>query len=824
MKTNKKGFTIVELVIVIAIIAVLAAVLIPIFAGLIRTAQANSDMQLIRNLNTALRVDKPNEKHPTMQSALDAAAVAGYDVSRINKSSADGNEILWDSKNDVFCYLVDDESQPTYIPEFPEKETAKQVDYFRIANDVDVDSQYSTYLYEYQGTTTKSQPLTTSKGLDVGTESVAYIKYENSDAQEVVIRTNGGILTVNAPADTVKHYDEAAVLIIEDVDTENCYREFGTVANAQIKKGKIVIESAEAKIENLLLIAKEDKSGFEKIVVEIKAGAELPVFDRTDVNIAANGTLVLNLVTPSANEYIYLTKAGVIEQIVVTTEKVDTTTIDVTTVASAKPASQTSETTYTAAQQVANVGKKNEAGNYVDSNDDVIALENLTSENIVIENAKANETAVQTGLTQFSGGAGTEKSPFIIASKTDWETLAAGSKTPTSPFGVAGYSYKVVNDLDMSDINLNLGSGRKKIKLAFFHGTIDFDNHTWTTSYNTIQAYDLISCSYNGCTIKNANFYLSGSPSIISSYTNDHTDAQNIVLQNINIYGNIVAGNTNNYAPFCSCSNFPSEGSKLTMENCNNYCNITSSADNTGIFVGRTYGTSASGNYYYKIELINCNNYGSLINTNGNAGMLFSNANDYFDASKVTVKNCGNYGTIIGKTNANLICGNLNEKYYDKTNANYNPNNNVEGLDVSNKQIGVCGKAEISTLNVDENGNFVLPQTANAEYYVLSFVTTYNDGGGATTSIAYRLTEEQRAALDLKAYKFSVDAGSNSTTDATAITVGDGTLYVKDERYLFINQITSESDRYINRQPTVSFIAFDENGKMLAAYNYTYSN
>ena len=36
--TNKKGFTIVELVIVVAVIAILAAVLIPTFSGVIRKA------------------------------------------------------------------------------------------------------------------------------------------------------------------------------------------------------------------------------------------------------------------------------------------------------------------------------------------------------------------------------------------------------------------------------------------------------------------------------------------------------------------------------------------------------------------------------------------------------------------------------------------------------------------------------------------------------------------------------------------------------------------------------------------------------------------
>ena len=38
MKNNRKGFTVVELVIVIAVVAVLAAVMIPTFSGIIKKA------------------------------------------------------------------------------------------------------------------------------------------------------------------------------------------------------------------------------------------------------------------------------------------------------------------------------------------------------------------------------------------------------------------------------------------------------------------------------------------------------------------------------------------------------------------------------------------------------------------------------------------------------------------------------------------------------------------------------------------------------------------------------------------------------------------
>ena len=79
-KNNKKGFTIVELVIVIAVIAILAAVLIPTFSSVIKKAKVNNDIQLVRNLNTALAAD--TKEHKTMQAALDAAFEFGYDVAK----------------------------------------------------------------------------------------------------------------------------------------------------------------------------------------------------------------------------------------------------------------------------------------------------------------------------------------------------------------------------------------------------------------------------------------------------------------------------------------------------------------------------------------------------------------------------------------------------------------------------------------------------------------------------------------------------------------------------------------------------------------------
>lgn len=53
--TNKKrGFTIVELIIVIAVIAVLAAVLIPVFSGLIQQGKDAEAKVVVNTLNKGL--------------------------------------------------------------------------------------------------------------------------------------------------------------------------------------------------------------------------------------------------------------------------------------------------------------------------------------------------------------------------------------------------------------------------------------------------------------------------------------------------------------------------------------------------------------------------------------------------------------------------------------------------------------------------------------------------------------------------------------------------------------------------------------------------
>ena len=78
-RTNKKGFTIVELVIVIAVVAILAAVLIPTFVSLVNKANESADIQAARQMNDAVAVVAATD-NPTFEQVIGALVEAGYNA------------------------------------------------------------------------------------------------------------------------------------------------------------------------------------------------------------------------------------------------------------------------------------------------------------------------------------------------------------------------------------------------------------------------------------------------------------------------------------------------------------------------------------------------------------------------------------------------------------------------------------------------------------------------------------------------------------------------------------------------------------------------
>lgn len=237
IKKSKKGFTLVELVVVIAVIAILGGVSIAAYMGITSKANESNDVSLVTQLNTALIADKAiGNKHSTMSDALKVAQKEGFDLTKI-KSSAKDNEILWDSKNDLFCYFRSNNME--YYPNSGTPEKASDVEYFVVSDKIH--ERFSTCYIGSETTFTGDKAL--SRGFDVGSKNnITVIEYKSSSNQTVIINTNGGELKVDAASGTVNHYGYAHDVNIENIAADS-YHEFGMSKSVVVTNGHAVVES-----------------------------------------------------------------------------------------------------------------------------------------------------------------------------------------------------------------------------------------------------------------------------------------------------------------------------------------------------------------------------------------------------------------------------------------------------------------------------------------------------------------------------------------------------------------------------------------------------
>ena len=81
MKKSKKGFTLIELIVVLAILAVVAAIAVPTAFGAIEKAKVAADNASIDSFNSSIRmqaaIDKTGDDISTIDEALTAAKISG---------------------------------------------------------------------------------------------------------------------------------------------------------------------------------------------------------------------------------------------------------------------------------------------------------------------------------------------------------------------------------------------------------------------------------------------------------------------------------------------------------------------------------------------------------------------------------------------------------------------------------------------------------------------------------------------------------------------------------------------------------------------------
>ncbi len=134
-RTNKKGFTIVELVIVIAVIAVLAAVLVPTFGNLINKANISVDEQLVNQLNKILAAEEIGTNAP-LQAAEVQKILKANGIKNVSANLSQ-NVIYWvGSDNRVLLWTTNDDG--TGKVTYPEDLATKYASYTKPSVDWDV--------------------------------------------------------------------------------------------------------------------------------------------------------------------------------------------------------------------------------------------------------------------------------------------------------------------------------------------------------------------------------------------------------------------------------------------------------------------------------------------------------------------------------------------------------------------------------------------------------------------------------------------------------------------------------------------------------------
>ena len=316
-RNSKKGFTIVELIIVIAVIAVLAAVLIPTFSNLIQKANVAADQTLIKNLNTALAMDTTVSKHETMTQALEATKANGFDVEKIVARATD-NKIVWDSANDCFAYIEKGKSEPTYIPDT--KTDANVADYqlWTIVDSTTLDTNFSSYI----AGTNATGAVVATKGVDVGENTgITAVSYKNTgDKQDVVIRTNSASTTLTIDDESegsIYHYGSAGALNIIECHTAS-YHEYGQVAFAEIATGRIVLESG-SEMKHIHINANAAKNGFDTVIIADNGAKALPETISRDEVTVTERKLVVEVESNGSTEQVYVYANGAVG----TTEKTE---------------------------------------------------------------------------------------------------------------------------------------------------------------------------------------------------------------------------------------------------------------------------------------------------------------------------------------------------------------------------------------------------------------------------------------------------------------------------------------------------------------------
>ena len=258
-RSTKKGFTIVELVIVIAIIAILAAVLIPTFASLIQKANTSADIQAVREMNTFLAINEVEEPK-TINEVFKALENGGMTVKDYHPLVS-GRFFFWDKTLNRVLY-TDDQYKVIYPEEY--KDVNRETNgWLSLSGEIREEKDYKTsddkktvtissaeQYYAFAKANNKSLPAGITVQFDTDTIDLmgADVGFQISEAGNYTISgKDGGITTIKGLSQLKNNYIGTAEQgdnlgknyasgLIQIIDTKN-----GSETNTKVEIKNITI-------------------------------------------------------------------------------------------------------------------------------------------------------------------------------------------------------------------------------------------------------------------------------------------------------------------------------------------------------------------------------------------------------------------------------------------------------------------------------------------------------------------------------------------------------------------------------------------------------
>ena len=295
--SKRNGFTILELIIVIAVISILASVAIPTFAGVVKKARISARTQVAQNINKILTLEEITDGRPnSMYDAMKVIVGNGFDADEFTYES--GLALAWNQEDNRIA-VVDEALNEVYTHD-GESLPEDKVLIWQVVDELPSESATSIYL----GDGFAESEISVGVGVDVGDNlDVESIVFSDSDEEirSILIRANGNktVTDVNNNSDNITLLGAAdkATLRSSEINDENNLSIYESLADFSIYSGNAVIKSG-ASVDIVRLLS-EKQSG---ISLRVENGDMIIVGEDFSL-IIEDGAHVGSIVGPDGNTF-----------------------------------------------------------------------------------------------------------------------------------------------------------------------------------------------------------------------------------------------------------------------------------------------------------------------------------------------------------------------------------------------------------------------------------------------------------------------------------------------------------------------------------------